>query len=112
MIDAAIRFRVTRTSIWDDDSPCPEATLGTYTEHVYCTLPLDEAMVSPRTGWFRELSNHRPTTSGSVADRTSPCWYVDMSMAGLEEFCKKYGKVVLSWHSDGPTIEIYDTWRE
>jgi len=111
---AKVRFRVSRTSQWsDDESPCPEAARGTYTEHVYCTLSLTEAMKSPLTQWFRELTNHRKAPGGSVADRLNkPCWFVDLSMTDLEAFCKKYGDAVVGWGSDGPHLEIYDGCRE
>lgn len=109
-----VRFRVSRTSVWDDaERPCPEAESGTYTQHVYCTLPLAEAMKSPRTSWFRELTNHRPAPGGSVADRPDvPCWFVDLSMDDLEAFCKRHGDVVIGWGSDGAHLEIYDGYRE
>lgn len=114
----AVTFRVSRTTLWADDvAPCPEAYKGTYTEHAYCTLPLAEAMdpvVAPMTGWFRDLTNHRKAPGGSVADRlNTPCWFVDIDgLAGLQAFIGRYGMVVVDWPSDGPTIDIYDGYRE
>lgn len=111
-----VEFRVTRTStaFVGSRKPCPEAYEGTYTEHVYCTLPLKEAMKSPRTAWFRELTNHRKAPGGCVADRESvPCWFVKLdSIDDLKKFVNKHGGVVVNWESDGPTIEIYDYYRE
>ena len=109
------RFRVNRTSEWNQDvMPCPEAYAGTYTEHRYCTLPLAKAMKSPNTAWFRNLVNHRSAPGGSVADAPeTPCWFVDLgSLADLEAFIARHGAVVVRWPSDGPTIEIYDGYRE
>lgn len=108
-------FRVTRTSVWDDDvQPCPEAYRGTYTQHVYCTFPLDKAMQDPHTDWFRRLTNHRKAPGGSVADCLDvPCWFVKMDgLRDLQEFVTRYGRVIVAWESDGPSIEIYDGYRE
>lgn len=107
------RFRVSRTSTWDTQ-PCPEAVRGTYTEHVYCTLRLDQAMRASTTAWFRALTNHRSAPDGSVADRENvPCWYIYLD--GLDDlltFVGRYGPCVVQRDSDGDSIEIYDDWRE
>lgn len=110
-----VRFRVSRVSEWSDEvPPCPEAYQGTYTEHRYCTLPLSQAMKAANTEWFRRLANHRPAPGGSVADALDqPCWFVDIgSLADLEAFVGRHGHVIVDWRSDGPTIDIYDGYRE
>lgn len=115
MNDESVLFRVSRTSVWSDETaPCPEAHQGTYTEHRYCTLPLAEAMKAPQTDWFRRLVNHRSAPGGSVADAPDqPCWLVNIdSLADLKAFIARHGHVVVGWQSDGPTIEIYDGYRE
>lgn len=115
---ATARFRVRRTSHgWGDDiaQPCLEAYRGTFTGHVYCTLPLAKAMTSPNTEWFRKLVNHRPAPGGrSVADRPDqPCWFVDIAgLDGLLDFISRHGMVVVNRESDGVWIEIYDGYRE
>ena len=113
--DERVRFRVSRTSVWSDEvAPCPEAYQGTYTQHHYCTLPLAKAMNASTTAWFRSLTNHRSAPGGSVADAPNqPCWFIDIDgLAGLREFISRHGKVIVDWPSDGPTIEIYDGYRE
>lgn len=111
-----MRFRVTRTSAFgsEDKPPCTEAVRGAYTAHSYCTLPLDEAMKSDRTAWFRKLENHRPAPGGCVADRPdTPCWFVEFDcLDGLMEFIARHGDVVIQKRSDGVEIEIYDGYRE
>ena len=109
------RFRVKRTSVWNDDvPPCPEAVRGTYTQHVYCTLPLKEAMRSERTDWFRRLTNQRSAPGGSVGDRENqPCWFVEFdNLDQLLAFAHEHGDLVLKRESDGSSIEIYDDYRE
>lgn len=110
-----VTFRVSRTTLWDDEKlPCPEAYAGTYTQHRYCTLPLAKAMKAPTTEWFRSLTNHRSAPGGSVADALNQsCWFVDIEgLAGLKAFIGRHGQVVVDWQSDGPTIDIYDGYRE
>ncbi len=108
-------FRVSRTTLWSDEiPPCPEAYEGTYTEHCYCTLPLSQAMKAANTDWFRRLTNHRKAPGGSVADAPDrPCWFVDIpDLDALMAFIDRHGRVVIDHPTDGPTIDIYDGYRE
>jgi hypothetical protein len=110
-----VALRVRRTSQWGDEvAPCPEAYKGTYTEHAYCTLPLAQAMKAPQTDWFRRLTNQRKAPGGSVGDRPDqPCWFVDIdNLDALLAFIERHGEIVMASRSDGPTIEIYDGYRE
>jgi hypothetical protein len=110
-----VKFRVTRTSTYDE-KPCPEAVEGTYTQHLYCTLPLKKAMVAPNTEWFRHpnLCNQRKAPGGSVADKPGvKAWFVEVPhLIDLMAFIGRHGSVVIDRPSDGPTIEIYDGYRE
>lgn len=110
-----VRFRVTRTSAIAFEKPCPEAFAETFTEVIYTTLSLEDAMVSSRTEWFRRGTiNHRPNPcGGALADKPGQvAWFVELDMEGLEAFCKAHGDIVIAWDDSGALLEIYDDYRE
>ena len=48
-----------------------------------------------------------------VMRKKEKCYVVELnSLEDLQNFCAKYGKVIVTWHKSTREIEIYDDWRE
>ena len=97
MKNKPIRFRVERTSAFDDsEKPCDGA--------VRSSFPYWTNRVCPEDGHvYRQ-----------VEDRDGWAIYIN-SLEELLKFHDRYGKIIIrkDWYDDGGLlIEIYDDWRE
>ena len=116
-----MRFEVKRTSLWDDEQPCPEAVLEMVPEwdrRTFKSAEEHDALLCPRSApWLSRGTEHR-TMYGPrggvvgierrVDDRAG--WFIELgSLEDMMEFVGKYGTVVLT---EEPSIEIYDDYRE
>lgn len=111
-------FRVSRTSAWDDSSPCEKAQLLDYTR-IDTRLVDDPAKIAfyghKSDWWYREGSNHRVANGCIQRDFAAQGWFVEIgSLDELIGFVKEHGRVVIgpAHGSDHLEIEIYDTYRE
>lgn len=122
-----MRFQVTRTSLWDDETPpCEEATKTTVANWDARTFKSpeehDKKIGRPGKMWADRGTEHqlvygpRGGVTGikrRVEDRTA--WTIDLAdFDALMAFREKYGDLVLtdSTADGAAAIEIYDTWRE
>ena len=79
-----MKVRVSRTSEYNDNSPCD--------------------------GAYKEVEEIK-LDSGDVYHIIY--WYIDIELSEIGEFIKKYGKIIIGIDTNGKYyIEIYDEWRE
>ena len=124
-----MRFRVSRTSEWDETvRPCEEAEAGTaqvWDRRTFSSPEAHDAKLGPGTlvdnpAWVDRGTEHGRWGDGKdggiqrrLADKTA--WFVELdSLDALLAFGDKHGgQLVVSREYDvTPTLEIYDTWRE
>ena len=111
-----MKFRVTRTSMYDDDNaPCEEAI-----KELCIRIDernVDDPMKNKYIGikWYEEGSNHRVENGHIKRDFVDYAWFIEInSLKQLLEMKIKYGDIMISnSRLDEPhIIEIYDSWRK
>lgn len=114
-----MKFYVNRTSEWGDNQPCPQATLEPYVRVDRRTAddPKKIPMYHGTDGdWYKEGRNHRVENGQIARDFDDKAWFVEIdTLDALVAFAKEHGQLVLAhedWPTDGPSIEIYDGYRE
>ena len=112
-----MKFKVERTSMWNEQKPCEEAYKGqiTYVQEL-CFKTFEEFKDKYKEDFLSRGTNHRITKHGIARDfNPKDCWYIDInSLEELLKFEEKYGEIIIGTTCDGeiPIIEIYDTYRE
>jgi hypothetical protein len=113
-----MRFKVSRTSIWDDEEkPCEEAVWESYLRVDTRTVDSPEKLTfkNDREDWYKIGKNHRVENGNIKRDFNDEGWFIYIhSLEELNAFVKKYGRIVYvkGWAYDGMEIEIYDSYRE
>ena len=108
-----MKFRISRTSMYREEKPIPEAQEDTYTrvdERTFKSAEEHDARFGTFHKWHSTGENHRVTPIGIARDfPNQPCWSIEInSLEDLVELSKKYGQLVL----DKDEIEIYDSYRD
>ena len=119
-----MRFKVSRTSGWNESKPCDTAVKGEIQSWDYRTCKTPEEFNDRKLGdWFGEgTTEHGTYGSGKdrgIKRRRHPdreAWFVEVgSLEELMAFWELHGDLVITTaHEDRqtPEIEIYDGWRE
>lgn len=114
-----MKFRVSRTSLHNDEQPCEEARKELFVVVDERTVD-DPSKVFPNSGvnwWYGYGENHRVENGHIKRDFPGKDWLIDISsFEKLEKFIDKHGEVVISKTTNcspsGLRIEIYDDYRE
>lgn len=118
-----MKFKVSRTSIWDDRKPCEEAVKETYTRVEVRTLgsfeEFDKKFGKIEGNWLSKGINHCINQQGYI-QREFPNdavgWFVEINtLDELLHFQQKYGDIILTKDYNNPEVlelEIYDDYRE
>lgn len=121
-----VKFTVTRTSLWDEDTPpCPEARREDCLriDERCCShpknIPANRGMTEAEAEawWFSEGMNHRVENRHIMRDFPDKRWVVEMDgMGGLIDFIGTHGCIIIKdYVRQVPhlmEIEIYDGYRE
>lgn len=113
-----MKFRITRTSTWDQ-KPIKEAKKVDAIYHDIRTIIL-EKMQRERPDLYRDFmsegANHRTAGVESIRDLEHQIWMIEISsLEELLDLHDKYGEFVITStrYPEYPIeIEIYDDWRE
>jgi hypothetical protein len=111
-----MKFKITRTSEWNEKSPCEEAKQGmgkVYDERTCTEEYFDLNLAKHYNGlkWKERGSEHTVLPNGNIKRRLedSPYWTIEINtLEELIALSEKYGEIIL----DGDSIEIYDDYRE
>lgn len=109
-----MKFKVSRTSLWNGKKPCEEAYLCYWNvfEIRTCNEVVFNSLHSQDEGRWRDKGkNHTVLKNGDIKRQIDDkeFWTVNIkSLKELMTFVKKYDEVVLCDDS----IEIYDDYRE
>lgn len=118
-----MKFKVRRTSLWDNEKPCKEAFQETYSRIEVRTLrsfeEFDEKFGEREGSWLLKGINHCINEMGYI-QREFPDgevgWFVEINtLEELLNFREKYGNIVITKAWENPSIlelEIYDDYRE
>jgi len=108
---------ISRTSLWDDEQPCPEAVKELLTYLDYRTVPtLEEAKKQWwYENWYNDGENHREENGMVVCDlkNKKEDWVIEFD--NILDLHKKYGQLVVSkspYKEHELLLEIYDGYRE
>lgn len=116
-----MKFTIRRTSGWEDEKPCEEATPCEVTRVDIRSLKTPEEFdnrLGLREGkWLENGTNHRKIDGHIARDMgTVKCWAIELnSLEELIALYYKYGELVIAtnmWDKETPSIEIYDDYRE
>lgn len=123
-----MRFKITRTSFWDDETPpCDGAIRGTcarWDQRTFKSPAEYDRKLGHRGTWLDKGTEHGYWKDGERAEESGiqrrledgDCWYIVInSLDELVAFNQKYGDLVLSApRQEGtlPALEIYDDYRE
>jgi hypothetical protein len=115
-----MRFEVSRTSIWQEEKPCPEARrvkgvrIDLRTADDPSKIPAYEGKST--AWWYGKGRNHRVENGYIQRDFPTKYWVVDFeTLEELMAFYKKYCPLILHPSFDDesmPCLEIYDDYRE
>jgi hypothetical protein len=113
-----MKFRITRTSVYDNVKPCEKAVEGThlYTHTRTCTEEEFNKRFAHREGlWRSEGINHRVDSRGYIQREDEREGFL-IEINSLEELLELITEVdcpvVISKDNPMPEIEIYDDYRE
>ena len=116
-----MKFRVERTSVWDDETqPCLEAVsemIPRWDRRTFKSPEEHDAKLPHNEPWLSNGTEHRLVYGPrggviGIERRTGDVmvWFVTLdSLDDLIAFSDKYGALVVSAE---PSIEIYDGYRE
>jgi len=118
-----VKFKVKRTSLWDGEQPCNNATEEKYTRFEVRTLnsfeEFDKRFGSNEDKWLSKGINHCINERGYVQREipdVSIGWFIEInSLEELMKFYKENGELIIRGCWDNPNIniiEIYDDYRE
>lgn len=110
-----MKFKVSRTSTYNDEKPCKEAKRKLYTK----IETRKKINVGEKNEWIENGINHHINENG-YEQREFPdeCvgWFIDINtLEELLAFRNKYGDVIITRAWDNKNIyelEIYDDYRE
>lgn len=105
-----MRYQVRRTSAYNE-KPCSEAFTATVDVWDTKTISEERFDAQSKNSWRSRGTDHKVEENGYISRKigTEEVWMIVINtLEELQEFIKKYGKVVVN--EDG--IEIYDGWRE
>lgn len=110
-----MEYRIKRTSMWGDDSPC-EGAISRSVVTVDRRNVDDPKKIPANNGtdgdWYTKGTNHR-IENGNICRDTgfNNEWFIEIP--DLMEFVKGYGDCIIKIGDGGiPEIEIYDDYRE
>lgn len=112
-----MKFRITRTSVYDDVKPCEKAVKGKYlyTHTRTCTEEEFNKRFAHREGLWRSKGiNHRVDSRGYIQREDERKGFL-IEINTLEElvaFVDEVGDIVISKDNPMPEIEIYDDYGE
>lgn len=119
-----MKFKVSRTSIWDDEvSPCKGVIQERYTRFEVRTLgnyeEFDKKFGASEGNWLSKGTNHCVNDRGYV-QREHPegsiGWFLEIdTLDELLDFKNKHGQIIIQECYNNPNIielEIYDDYRE
>lgn len=107
-----MKFRLYRTTCWDDASPHDKAysELHMRVDHRKFTSP-EEHDAAMHSSWLSYGTNHR-LINGTIARDVGmqTCWFIDIN--NLEELLAFQKECGCELVIEGSTLEIYDDYRE
>lgn len=116
-----MKFTISRTSNWDNENPCEEATpyevIRVDVRTFKTPEEFDKKLAYREGKWLEKGTNHR-VINGCIARDvgTERCWAIEVnSLEDLIALYHKYGSLVIEtnmWDRETPNIEIYDDYRE
>ena len=121
-----MEFKISRTSIWNDEKPCEEAykkqTIR-IDERGFETFEEHDKVLSNCKKWLEEGFNHKIIPANNEIDHqhiyrefNDEIWCIKInSLEELLELQDKYGNIVLTTCYENNNIrelEIYDDYRE
>ena len=110
-----MKFIISRTSSYDDEKPCKEATKGKATAFTDCTIKtIEKAM---EYAWVKEGNPVQMKGFVRVYNKKpKDVWTIEIKdLEDLMKIYNKYGDIVIenSYYKEFPVaIEIYDSYRE
>lgn len=111
-----MKFKVIRTSEWDNKQPCEEAVLEKCISIDVRTFKSPEEFKKKlHQDWYAAGTNHRLIDGGIARDFPDEAWFIEIgTLEGLISFIDKYGEVIVGRDPDSKLykIEIYDDYRE
>ena len=119
-----MKYRIKRTSIYDDEKPCEEAIIGKYTRIDERSCKSFEEFDNSFGGfaggnWLSQGINHCINKRGNIQREfkdSEEGWFIDINtLEELQKLVEKYGDLIIGqcWQDHNIyEIEIYDDYRE
>jgi len=114
-----MRFKISRTSMYNGEKPHPKAFEAKYTRIDGRTVDDPKKIIAHLGndgGWYKSGKNHRVENGHIMRDFDEVGWFIEIhDMKDILSIVEEFGEIIIgtSWENHSiMEIEIYDSYRE